>query len=218
MALWDELRRRSVFKVGVTYSVLAWLIIQVAVAVFPTLGLPSWSTTLVTVLLITGFPIALILAWAYELTPEGIKPIGKVRIGEKLASVRGQRLNFWMTSVLAVAVAFMAVDRYWLQPQDPSGSVLASQQDSPLPIRFFIDAPADSEFPLAQEFPHPAISPNGQQVAFIAPAPTEGAEAPGGVARSSLWLQRIGELTARPLPGTERAAFPFWSPDGRYVA
>jgi hypothetical protein len=74
MSFFDELRRRSVFRVAATYAIVAWLLIQIAVAVFPTLQLPSWTATLVTVLLIIGFPIALVLAWAYELAPEGIKP------------------------------------------------------------------------------------------------------------------------------------------------
>jgi adenylate cyclase len=74
MSFFRELRRRKVFRVGAAYTIVAWLLIQIAVAVFPTLQLPSWSTTLVTVLLMLGFPVALLLAWAFELTPEGIRP------------------------------------------------------------------------------------------------------------------------------------------------
>ena len=74
MSFFQELRRRNVFRVAAAYAIVAWLLIQIAVAVFPTLQLPSWTTTLVTVLLILGFPVALLLAWAFELTPDGIRP------------------------------------------------------------------------------------------------------------------------------------------------
>ena len=72
-SLYSELRRRNVFKVAVAYGVVAWLLIQVAGEVFPALRLPDWTPTLVTILLILGFPIALVLAWAFELSPKGIQ-------------------------------------------------------------------------------------------------------------------------------------------------
>jgi len=68
-----ELRDRKVGKVAVVYLVGGWLLIQVADVMFPALGLPAWTVTLVVALLIIGFPIALVLAWAYESTPDGIR-------------------------------------------------------------------------------------------------------------------------------------------------
>jgi RNA polymerase sigma factor (sigma-70 family) len=68
-----ELKRRKVYKVGIAYAVVAWLLIQVASQIFPLFEIPSWAVRLVVLLLIIGFPVALILAWAFELTPEGIK-------------------------------------------------------------------------------------------------------------------------------------------------
>jgi hypothetical protein len=69
----DELRRRNVYKVAVAYVVVGWLLIQVATQVFPFFEIPNWGVRLVVLAIIIGFPIALILAWAFELTPEGIK-------------------------------------------------------------------------------------------------------------------------------------------------
>ena len=69
----QELKRRNVIRVAIAYAVSAWLLIQVADALFPMLRLPEWAATFVAVLLLIGFPIALIFAWAFELTPEGIK-------------------------------------------------------------------------------------------------------------------------------------------------
>src|SRR5947199_789704 len=68
-----ELRRRNVYRVAVAYAVVAWLLIQIATQVFPFFEIPNWAVRLVVLLLIIGFPVALILAWAFELTPEGLK-------------------------------------------------------------------------------------------------------------------------------------------------
>lgn len=73
MSLWSEFRRRSVFKVGAAYAVVAWLLIQIVANIKEPLGLPARFDTAVIVLLIIGFPIAILLAWAYELTPNGIR-------------------------------------------------------------------------------------------------------------------------------------------------
>ncbi len=73
MKFFEELKRRNVYKVAVAYAVVAWLLIQIATQVFPFLQIPEWIIRLVIVLLALGFPIALIIAWAFELTPEGLK-------------------------------------------------------------------------------------------------------------------------------------------------
>jgi TolB-like protein/Flp pilus assembly protein TadD len=68
-----ELKRRNVYKVAIAYAVVAWLLMQVASQIFPFFEIPNWAVRLVVLLLVIGFPVALIIAWAFELTPEGIK-------------------------------------------------------------------------------------------------------------------------------------------------
>src|SRR5438105_13003386 len=68
-----ELKRRNVYKVAVAYAIVGWLLVQIATQVFPFLEIPNWVVRLVIALVAIGFPIALIIAWAFELTPEGIK-------------------------------------------------------------------------------------------------------------------------------------------------
>src|SRR5260370_41961955 len=68
-----ELKRRNVYKVAVAYAIAGWLLVQVATQVFPFLEIPTWIVRLVIVLVAAGFPVALVIAWAFELTPEGIK-------------------------------------------------------------------------------------------------------------------------------------------------
>src|SRR5438874_5248530 len=68
-----ELKRRNVYKVAVGYAVIGWLLIQVATQVFPFFEIPNWAVRLVVLLIVVGYPIALVIAWAVELTPEGLK-------------------------------------------------------------------------------------------------------------------------------------------------
>src|SRR5438128_2091160 len=68
-----ELRRRNVYKVAVAYAVVSWLLVQIATQVFPFFEIPNWAVRLVVLAIMIGFPIALVIAWAFELTPEGLK-------------------------------------------------------------------------------------------------------------------------------------------------
>src|SRR5438067_4995805 len=73
LSFFSELKRRNVYKVAVAYAVVSWLLIQIATQVFPFFDIPSWAVRLVVLVLVLGFPVALILSWAFEITPEGIK-------------------------------------------------------------------------------------------------------------------------------------------------
>ena len=75
----EEVKRRKVYRVAVAYIIVAGGIIQIASAVFPAWELPNWSQRLVIVLLLSGFPIALILAWAFDVTPEGVRDDRRLR-------------------------------------------------------------------------------------------------------------------------------------------
>ena len=76
MSFFEELKRRNVFKVTIIYVIVGWVLLQVADVLFSALNLPGWTVTLVAGLLIIGFPVALIFAWAFELTPEGVRREG----------------------------------------------------------------------------------------------------------------------------------------------
>ena len=91
MNFFQELKSRSVYKVAVAYAVVAWLLIQIATQVFPFLQIPDWAIRLVIVLLALGFPIALVLAWAFELTPEGLK-----RSDAAVTTRAGARSHAWI--------------------------------------------------------------------------------------------------------------------------
>ena len=98
-----ELKRRNVYKVAIAYAVVAWLLMQVASQIFPFFEIPNWAVRLVVLLLIIGFPVALILAWAFELTPEGLK---RTEIADELPK-RSGRSSAWI-HVIIVAGAIGA--------------------------------------------------------------------------------------------------------------
>jgi TolB-like protein len=98
-----ELKRRNVYRVAVAYAVVAWLLIQIATSTFPVLEIPNWATKLVIALVVLGFPIALILAWAFELTPVGIQRT-REQAEDPVPRRRRRRGLFW-TLVLLGAVA-----------------------------------------------------------------------------------------------------------------
>src|ERR1700741_4308235 len=118
----SELKRRNVYKVAVAYAVVAWLLMQIASQIFPFFEIPNWVVRLVVLLLVIGFPIALIIAWAFEMTPEGIKRT-------EAADAAGQRSrgSIWIYVVLigaALSVGLFFVGRY------TAGHVASRQSDA----------------------------------------------------------------------------------------
>jgi len=127
--LFTELRRRNVFRVGVAYAIVAWLLIEVASVVLPALRLPEWALTFLVFLVAAGFPLALIFAWAFELTPEGIKRETSVDPTESITRMTGRKLDFAIIGLLAIAVVFMFADNYVLEA-DPELTEVAAEQIS----------------------------------------------------------------------------------------
>src|SRR6266567_6746686 len=104
-----ELKRRNVYKVAVVYAIVGWLLTQVATQVFPFFEIPNWSVRLLVVLLLFGFPIALVLAWAFELTPEGIKRAEDVAPSESITHRTGRKLTALIVFVAVIALALLLV-------------------------------------------------------------------------------------------------------------
>src|SRR6266446_10295380 len=107
----SELKRRNVYKVAVAYAIVGWLLVQIATQVFPFLEIPNWVVRLVIALVMIGFPIALVIAWAFEGTPEGIKRTEDV----DLSGQRVPKKHAWIYVVVigaAISVALFLLGRY----------------------------------------------------------------------------------------------------------
>ena len=117
MSFFDELKRRHVFRVAIAYLAFAWLLIEVAGTLFPGFGIPDWAFRLVVILLALGCIPALVLSWAYEITPDGLKREMDVVRNAASAKLTAMRLD-WITIALVVAAfAFIAVDRLRLRAE-----------------------------------------------------------------------------------------------------
>lgn len=124
-----ELKRRNVFKVATIYVVVSWLLLQVATVVFPVFDIPMWASRLVVILLGLGFPITIVMAWAFDLTPDGIEWQSKV--GER--HVHTHAWDWILASLLIVAIGLMVASQIniWQETTSNSSPVVASGLLSP---------------------------------------------------------------------------------------
>ena len=99
-----ELKRRNVYKVAVAYAVIAWLLVQIATQVFPFFEIPNWAVRLVVLVLVAGFPVALVFSWAFEITPEGIVRETDVDSGKSITHHTGKKIVA-ITIVLAIVAS-----------------------------------------------------------------------------------------------------------------
>jgi Tol biopolymer transport system component len=218
-SLIGELRRRNVFKVAVTYAIVAWLLIQVASIFLPTFDAPRWVLQTVTFVIVLGFPAAIALAWAYELTPEGVRPASATSAGAAPAEGRPVRrfdrlLSAAVLGLLVLALALLItsndVVRARRTPVDASTeaptytAAIVLPQSLRLGTAGGLDASSASS--PSGRF---ALSPDGRQLAIVA---TDS----GG--QQTLWLRPLESDIMQPLAGTEGAEFPFWSPNSRSIA
>ena len=120
MSLFDELKRRNVFRVAIAYLVAAWLLIQLTDILVPMLTLPEWVSRFIFLLLVILFIPTVIAAWALEMTPEGLKLEKHVDRTESITPQTGKKLNGMIIGVLALAVVVLLVDKVWLSGNEPA--------------------------------------------------------------------------------------------------
>ena len=103
-SVWGELKRRNVVRVAVAYIIAAWLLLQLADIVLNNIEAPDWVFQAILLLVVLGFPIALIFAWAFELTPEGLKKEKDVDRSESITHITGRKLDFAIIGVLSICL------------------------------------------------------------------------------------------------------------------
>ena len=148
--LWRELKRRNVVRVGIAYVIVGWLLLQLADVLGDLLQLPDWAGKLVVFLLVLGFPIALVFAWAFELTPEGIKRERDVDREKSVTQVTGRKLDRTIIVLLAAALVFVVVDNYVLKdaPQQPVVEPVVEAQieeEQSIAVLPFVNMSSDQE-------------------------------------------------------------------------
>ncbi|MBT5185444.1 MAG: hypothetical protein HOH19_02385 [Kordiimonadaceae bacterium] len=111
MDVFSELKRRNIFKVAIAYLALGWIVVQVTDVAVPSLNLSPEINGIVFYIWLIGLPIALFFAWAFELTPDGVKPTNEVNVEDSIRSTTGQKINYAIIGLLAIAVVFLLFDR-----------------------------------------------------------------------------------------------------------
>ncbi len=204
-SLFQELKRRKVFRVAAVYAIVAWLLIQVAGELLPTFNAPQWVNQTIALVLILGFPLALVLAWAFEMTPEGIKADAVAQPAQASAQSTDRKLIYAILGLVLLAVGFQVSDRFLTDSEPPNSTVADNNQSNAL-TRISVNIPDDQFFhPTRGDFD---ISDDGSLFVY------RGVDEDGN---PLFWLRRWDELRGRPLRGTESATRPNISPDGEEV-
>ena len=123
-----ELKRRNVFRVAIAYAVVAWLILQVGEVLAPALRLPEWINSALAFFLVLGFPLAILFAWAFEMTPEGLKFERDVDRTKSITDMTAKKVDRMIIVVLVAAVAFFAFDKFVLDPSRDAELVQAATE------------------------------------------------------------------------------------------
>lgn len=126
MSLFEELKRRNVVRVAFGYVIIAWLLMQIGDTLGPALRLPEWIPSALAFFLILGFPVAMYLAWVYELTPDGIKPDSAADGKPDRPASSTRKLNQVIIFAVVLAVAFFAFDRFVLNENSQPGTQTAA--------------------------------------------------------------------------------------------
>ena len=108
-----ELRRRNVYKVAVAYAVAAWLLVQAASILFPTFNAPGWLMQVVVIILVLGFPAALVFTWAFEITSEGIVRESEVETERSITPHTGRKIVAVTVGLTVVATALFLFQLFW---------------------------------------------------------------------------------------------------------
>jgi TolB-like protein/tetratricopeptide (TPR) repeat protein len=143
VSFFEELKRRNVFRVGVAYAVVAWVIIQVVDVVAPSMALPEWVPGFVILMLAIGAPVALLFAWAYEITPEGLRKTEQVDEIASITRQTGRKIDRLIIGGLTVLVAFLLVDRFLLAPTAAGGRGGGGASDASIAVLPFANLSGD---------------------------------------------------------------------------
>ncbi|MDH5345080.1 MAG: hypothetical protein OEW59_04890, partial [Gammaproteobacteria bacterium] len=157
--LFHELKRRNVVRVGVAYIIVGWVAVQIAELLFDAFGTPEWVLKTVIVLIAIGFPFALLFAWAFELTPEGLKKTREVDLSTSITHNTGRKLDFVIIATLVVALGYFIWERQTLnrapsitgepvaisEPAEPAAAEVMATVRRSIAVLPFVNMSSDKE-------------------------------------------------------------------------
>ncbi len=142
MSFLDELKRRNVFRVGIAYAIASWLLLQIIDVVVPIIEAPEWVSKAILLLIAVGFPLALLFAWAFELTAEGLKFERDVDRSGSIAPKTGRNLDRAIIAILVVALTLFALDKFIWSAAPDEDTVASKRSIAVLP---FVNMSGDPE-------------------------------------------------------------------------
>jgi TolB-like protein/tetratricopeptide (TPR) repeat protein len=145
MSFFGELKRRNVVRVGIAYVVIGWVLAQVAEFVVENFGAPDWVLKTFVVFLFLGLPLALFFAWAFEITPEGVKREKDVDRSQSITTQTGRKLDFIIIGVLVVAVGFLLVDKLYLSERAADVVEIVATESLSIAVLPFANMSDDSD-------------------------------------------------------------------------
>jgi len=160
LSLFNELKRRNVFKVTIAYIVVAWLAAQVMQLIFESFGTPDWVMKTVLVLMAAGLVFAIFFSWAFEMTPDGIKREHDVDRSKSITPQTGKKLNYLIFAVMAIAIIYFAYDKFILSvgrdaalvegtelamSEQPATEEVPAQSDQSIAVLPFVNMSDDPE-------------------------------------------------------------------------
>ena len=211
--LFDELKRRKVFRIAGVYAVVGWVLAQIAAFAVETFAAPQWVQQIFVVFLILGFPLAIILAWAYEVTPLGIKPDSLVQPSQGLPATTAQPINYIILAIVLLVAGFQIADRFVLQQQanttifNESTNTTSGTSSNPtrrFEINLGVTVP---RFPTGISA-DVALSPDGKRL-------TIGLQRPG--TPQQIYIQELDQLQPQLIRDADGGDYPFFSPDGEWI-
>ena len=142
-SVWGELKRRNVVRVAIAYVIIAWLLLQIGDTLGPALRLPDAVNTALAFFLILGFPLAVFFAWAFELTPEGLKKEKDVDRSQSITHITGRKIDYLVIAALVLALGFFAVDKFALGPSRDA-DLVQTTTDKSIAVLAFVNMSDDA--------------------------------------------------------------------------
>jgi len=149
VSFFDELKRRNVVRVGIAFAITAWLIAQIAGLAADSFGAPDWVMKMIITMLVLGAPIALVMAWAYELTPDGLRRESDIEPGRSSAQANASKLDRTITIALVLAVVYFSYDKFVLDPRRDAALIETTSKQAAVAVPQAVPLEAEST-PLEQ--------------------------------------------------------------------